>query len=115
MLIATPKDIGLLIRDRRRVLGLSQEGLAQRARVGRPWLSRVERGKSSAEVGLVLRVLRECGVVLDAGFLSSHAGDSGGESRPAMGAPRGTRRSGDPVHRPAVDLDALIGALRKPG
>ncbi|HKU96500.1 MAG TPA: helix-turn-helix domain-containing protein [Vineibacter sp.] len=57
MRIRAPLDLGLAIRTRRRELGLSQAALASRAGVGRQWLVGVEQGKSSAELGLVLRTL----------------------------------------------------------
>jgi HTH-type transcriptional regulator/antitoxin HipB len=47
----------LVIRDRRRALGLSQSELARRTGVGRQWLVGVEQGKATAEIGMVLRTL----------------------------------------------------------
>ena len=57
MQIRTPLDLGLTIRDRRRKLKLSQTELARKAGVGRQWVVAIERGKSRAELGLVLRTL----------------------------------------------------------
>ena len=57
MRIRTPLDLGLVIRDRRRKLGLSQAELARRAGVGRQWIVSIERGKPRAELGLLLRTL----------------------------------------------------------
>ena len=57
MQIRTPMDLGLAIRDRRRKLKLSQTELARKAGVGRQWVVAIERGKSRAELGLVLRTL----------------------------------------------------------
>ena len=57
MQIRTPLDLGLAIRDRRRKLKLSQTRLARQAGVGRQWVVAIERGKSRAELGLVLRTL----------------------------------------------------------
>ena len=64
MYLRTTADLGALIRERRRKLGLDQAELAQRARVSRLWLSQVERGKPRAAVGLVLRTLQVLGVRL---------------------------------------------------
>ena len=64
MRIRTPLDLGLLIRDRRRKLGLSQSALAERAGVGRQWLVAVEHGKARAEIGLLLRALAELDLTL---------------------------------------------------
>ncbi|MCY3806264.1 MAG: helix-turn-helix domain-containing protein [bacterium] len=53
----TSRDLGAAIRRARQDRGLSQAELAARAGVGRPWLSEVERGKRTAEVGRVLLVV----------------------------------------------------------
>jgi HTH-type transcriptional regulator / antitoxin HipB len=57
--VASPRDVGLAIRERRRALGLDQAGLAKKVGVGRQWIISVERGKPGAELGLVLRALKE--------------------------------------------------------
>ena len=64
MRVRNSNDIGALIRDHRRRLGLTQEALAERVGVSRQWLGDVERGKASAELGLVLRVVNALGVRL---------------------------------------------------
>jgi HTH-type transcriptional regulator/antitoxin HipB len=58
----TPRDIGLIIRDQRRTLGLPQGELAKRIGVSRQWLIEVEAGKARAELGLVLRTLNALGL-----------------------------------------------------
>lgn len=55
--IRTPKDLGNAIRRVRHDRGLSQQQLATRAGVGRPWLSELETGKRTAELGRTLAVL----------------------------------------------------------
>lgn len=67
MRIRTPLDLGLIIRDRRRKLGLTQTALAEKAAVGRQWLVAVEQGKARAEIGLVLRTLAALDIELSAG------------------------------------------------
>ena len=62
MHIRTARDLGLLIRDRRRSLGLDQSRLAQRVGVSRQWVIEVEKGKARAEVGLLLRTLQALGL-----------------------------------------------------
>ena len=57
MHIRTPLDLGLLIRQQRRHLGLNQADLASRVGVGRQWIVAIEHGKARAELGLVLRTL----------------------------------------------------------
>jgi HTH-type transcriptional regulator/antitoxin HipB len=58
------RDIGLIIRDRRRSCGLDQQALAERVGVSRQWIIAVEKGKPRAEAGLVLRTLRALGLEL---------------------------------------------------
>ncbi len=55
MLVRTPVEIGLVIRERRRALKLNQDALARKAGVGRQWIVEIEGGKPRAEVGLVFR------------------------------------------------------------
>jgi HTH-type transcriptional regulator/antitoxin HipB len=66
MPIRTPGDLGLLIRDRRKQLGLDQQALAQRAGVSRQWIVEVEQGKSRAAIGLLLKTLRALDLDLEA-------------------------------------------------
>lgn len=65
MRIHTPADLGLTIRERRKQLRLAQQTLADRVGVSRQWIVEVEAGKPRAEIGLVLRTLRELGLGLD--------------------------------------------------
>ena len=88
MRIRTPLDLGLVIRARRRKLGLSQTELARKAGVGRQWVVSIERGKPRAELGLVLRTLS----ALDLS-LTTDAGE------------RLSRPTADTV---AVDIDAVV-------
>jgi HTH-type transcriptional regulator / antitoxin HipB len=53
--LRTPADVGALIKDRRRALGIDQAELAERIGLGRLWVNQVERGKPGASLGLVLR------------------------------------------------------------
>ncbi|MCC5951001.1 MAG: helix-turn-helix transcriptional regulator [Acidimicrobiia bacterium] len=55
--IRTPRELGLAIRRARSDRSWTQAELAERARVGRPWLSELEGGKRTAELGRVLAVL----------------------------------------------------------
>ena len=69
MQIRTPVDLGLVIRDRRRKLQLSQTDLARKVGVGRQWIVGIEHGKPRAELWLVLRTLSALGLsfTIDAG------------------------------------------------
>ena len=55
--IQTSRAFGSAVRRARKDRGLSQVELAARARVGRPWLSELETGKRTAELGRALSVL----------------------------------------------------------
>lgn len=59
-------DIGALVRDRRRAQRLSQAELAKRLGTSQDWVSRLENGKPTLQIGLVLRALHELGVALSA-------------------------------------------------
>jgi HTH-type transcriptional regulator/antitoxin HipB len=63
--IDTPDDLGLFLRDQRRRAGLSQQDLAARAGTSRRWLSDLEGGKATVEVGRVLKVIFALGLMMD--------------------------------------------------
>jgi HTH-type transcriptional regulator / antitoxin HipB len=66
MRVQSPADLGLAIRERRKALKLDQRTLAERVGVSRQWIIEIEHGKPGAELGLVLRTLRELDIQLDA-------------------------------------------------
>jgi HTH-type transcriptional regulator / antitoxin HipB len=57
LLVNSINDLAAIIRGRRLSLGLSQEQVATRTGVSRQWVSELERGKPTAELGLVLGLL----------------------------------------------------------
>ena len=65
MQVQTMAELGALVREARERAGMTQTELAQRARVSREWLLKVEAGRTSAEMPRVLAVLAELGLVLD--------------------------------------------------
>jgi y4mF family transcriptional regulator len=65
MIIRTAKDIGLLIKEARSKAGLSQAALAEKINTTQTWISWVENGKSTAEIGLVLQTLTVLGITMD--------------------------------------------------
>jgi len=71
--IVTVADIGAAIRAKRASIGMPQEQLAALAGVGPRFLSEVENGKESAEIGKVLHVLRRLGLELS---ITSRSGGS---------------------------------------
>jgi transcriptional regulator with XRE-family HTH domain len=66
MRLTTPREIGLLVREQRRLLGLSQHDLADRVGASRQWVQNLEAGKPGLELGLTLRALTALGVQIDA-------------------------------------------------
>lgn len=92
MLIRTPADLGAVVRDRRKQLGLDQAQLAVRVGVSRQWVVGIEHGRSRAELGLVLRTLDVLGVRLDMRLEND----------------KGTPRT-------SPDIDAIVAAARKAG
>jgi HTH-type transcriptional regulator / antitoxin HipB len=60
----TPEELGARIRARRKALRLTQDELAAVARVTPRLLGEVERGKASAQLDGVLRILAALGLGL---------------------------------------------------
>ncbi|MCY4102789.1 MAG: helix-turn-helix domain-containing protein [bacterium] len=85
--IARPSEIGAALQGLRRSLDITQAELAERARVTRKWISEMENGKATAEVGVLCRVL----AALDARIEIVHA----------------------PSRRPALH-DIVLGGLEAP-
>ena len=65
MLVRAAADVGRLIREARVRNGLSQATLAHRFGTTQSWISEVENGKETAEIGKVLHVLASLGLELD--------------------------------------------------
>jgi HTH-type transcriptional regulator/antitoxin HipB len=95
MRVRTSKDIGLVIREQRKTVGLSQEALAAKVGVGRQWIVEVEKGKPRADAGLLLRVLSALDLDVDI--------------RPRDAAP-----SRSTLDVPPIDIDAVIESTRGP-
>lgn len=93
MHIRTPLDLGLVIRQQRRHLGLNQTELASRVGVCRQWIVAIEKGKARAELGLVLRTLAALDLTL--------AVDGGGD----------TLIRKDSSIAP-IDIDAVVDAAK---
>ena len=62
--IADTRQIGAAVRLKRRAIGMRQAELAALAGVGGRFLSELENGKPSAQIGKVLQVLRRLGLDL---------------------------------------------------
>ena len=60
-----PRDLGAALQGLRQSSGLTQGDLAAHAGVSRKWISEMESGKATAEVGLLCRVLECLGAHLE--------------------------------------------------
>ncbi len=60
--VSTVSDIGKLVRYKRKQLGVLQEDAAGLSGVGTKFLSQLENGKETAEIGRVLQVLKSIGL-----------------------------------------------------
>lgn len=60
--ITTSYDIGRIIRAKRREIGVKQDAAAGLSGVGTKFLSQLENGKETAELGKVLQVLKKMGL-----------------------------------------------------
>ena len=61
------RDFGEVVRTARKEAGLSQMQLAERCRLSQRFVSEVERGKQTAEIGKALKLLSELAIPLIAG------------------------------------------------
>lgn len=64
MRIRSTEDLGAVVRERRRELGVSQAELAERADVTRQWIIRFERGTTDVSLAKAISVLRVLGLEL---------------------------------------------------
>jgi transcriptional regulator with XRE-family HTH domain len=60
--ISTPEELGGIIRFKRKEIGVRQEIAAGMVGVGTKFLSQLENGKETAELGKTLQVLRKMGL-----------------------------------------------------
>ncbi len=74
--IQTTRAFGSAVRRARTTQGLSQTELAARAGVGRPWLSELETGKRTVELGRALSVLSALDLAIT--FVPSPTTDASG-------------------------------------
>jgi HTH-type transcriptional regulator/antitoxin HipB len=62
--IMSPRDIGNAIRAKRKADGLTQADTAALCGVGTRFLGELERGKETAQIGKVIRILQGLGLTL---------------------------------------------------
>lgn len=85
----TTTDIGKLVRDTRKALGVSQHDLALTSGTGQRFISELENGKATCQLGKVLVVLQTLGIKLQLKSpvdLEAFSGDGSGSG---AGAGRG--------------------------
>jgi len=111
MQLRNARELGLLIRDRRRALSLSQADLAARIGASRHWVMSVEAGKSSVELGLVLNALSALGLVCNLRPGQALTSARGRDSRPGTAA----TRPEPPASRPRPDLSRVLSRTRASG
>ena len=101
MQIRRPSELGAIINTARRARGLTQGDLADRLGVSRVWLGQIERGKPSARIDLVFRVLNELQITL-----AAYPNDERTDSAPSASAAQDS----------AFDIDAIAdtGLLTPP-
>lgn len=58
----TPKDIGTLVRQTRKGLGVTQKDLALTSGTGLRFIIDLEKGKPTSEIGKVLTILQTLGI-----------------------------------------------------
>lgn len=113
MQVRNARDLGLMIKDRRRRLSLSQADLASRIGTSRHWVMHVEAGKPSVELGLVLNALSALGLTCNLRTGNTLA------SAQARDSQRGGRPSDLPNRHASqtlsVDLSRVLARTRASG
>ena len=107
MRFLTPKDVGGLIREARNATGMTQTALGDKIGASRYWVADVERGKSGAEFGLVLKALRALKLVFTVEPKEEVV-------RRAQGHPQKTAESARPLNQPTIDLAATLSRTTIP-
>ncbi|CAH0293092.1 hypothetical protein SRABI35_04095 [Stenotrophomonas lactitubi] len=77
--LKTSHDLGVAIRQRRKVLRWDQARLAERVGVSRQWVIEMEKGKPRAELQLVLRTLNVLGLVMTVGTVTGEVSATASE------------------------------------
>jgi transcriptional regulator with XRE-family HTH domain len=102
MKLTRPEDVGSLVRQRRLDLKLTQTQLAEKLDATQKYISRLEAGKSTLQLGGVLKVFRELGIdlIVDLGVDTSIA------EPPTVKPDKGRRRR----KGPHISIDRLVDA-----
>lgn len=65
MRVSTPRELGLMLAERRRELGMTQQEFAEHVGVPRLWVVQVETGKTNPKLSRLLDVFRRAGLTLN--------------------------------------------------
>ncbi|MDF1903322.1 helix-turn-helix domain-containing protein [Mycolicibacterium smegmatis] len=103
MQIKTMGDVGALVRSARTARGMTQADLAQRLRISRDWVVRLEKGHPRLEAQRVIDALRVAGVSLEATVADTQgSGPRKRVRKTSVQKPAPTSKAPDP-------FDALFG------
>jgi len=97
MKVSTTYELGLLLAERRRQLGMTQQEFADQVGVPRLWVAQVETGKTNPTLSRLLEVVRRAGL-----SLSLDASPDGRRR------PQDDHAADQPTQRRRVDLDAHL-------
>ena len=78
-MLLTPEDLGSLVKRERKAMGLTQAELALTSGTGMRFISDLENGKPTCQIGKTLTVLKTLGMRLT---MSSSHGPGGGKHGP---------------------------------
>jgi y4mF family transcriptional regulator len=101
MKLTRPEDVGSLVRQRRLDLKLTQAQLAEKLDATQKYISRLEAGKPTVQLGGVLKVFRELGINL---IVDLHE-NVPAEKPPAIEPNKRRRR-----REPRISIDRLVDA-----
>lgn len=72
-IVDRPRDFGDILAGRREEMSISQEDLAERLGIARSYLSELESGKSTLQLGRLFRALHVLGVDIEVSWESGGA------------------------------------------
>lgn len=110
MQVKTMGEVGALVRSARTARGMTQADLAEKLRISRDWVVRLEKGHPRLEAQRVLDALRVVGISLEATVPEAPTNDGHKRSR------KGAVRKPKPPARGAASsdpFDALFGKRKK--
>lgn len=104
--VRTAVDIGSVIKTARGARGLTQTQLAKLAGVHQPKISEIERGKKTAHIGIVLRILASLDLTIDIG---GHRPQDIGTANPTVAEVL----IDEPTPDETIDIDQIVDSRRR--